>query len=378
MTAFLGTVFRLAAGNLLRGILTATARFRRGDGKKRILLFRNDMLGDFIVSLPFLQKCSRFFRMRGYVIAVVVSSSQETLARRSGYFDEIIPMDRRAFAAGLRNRIRLLGRIAALKAELCVNPVHHINAAPLLFVAGGRKYGFDWSRWPLRNRMHRAIRTQMLRCYTKTVPDDRRPIFDLEEELFFVISGEHYTPCVAGALNFALPPYSALPTAGKQYYVLAPGASSLRRAWPPERCAMLIGRLKILFPHLQAVLTGTADEIPLGRRLQNESGALNLCGALSLSEFFGVIGGAAFLIGNDSGAVHAAAALEKLSFAVAGGGYFGIYFPSPYYPRCHTVSHRFRCRNCRWQCSRKEEGCFPCIEAVSVEDVVRAIREHVK
>ncbi len=95
-----------------------------------------------------------------------------------------------------------------------------------------------------------------------------------------------------------------LPDQPQKLVVLHPGASEVRRRWPPERFAA-IGTI------LQAkgatiVVTGTANEHALAEKIMPtlSSGAHNLCGLLSLGGLAALLARARVIVSNDTGPLH--------------------------------------------------------------------------
>ncbi|RJR30991.1 MAG: glycosyltransferase family 9 protein [Candidatus Latescibacterota bacterium] len=134
----------------------------------------------------------------------------------------------------------------------------------------------------------------------------------------------------------------------RSYCVLAPGATyGSAKMWPRLRYAELARRLAGA-EGLASFVVGGAAERAEAERLASEAGAgaRSLAGTLSLGELLAVLRGAAVVAGNDSGPVHAAAALGAPTVAVFG--------PT----------------SVEWTAPR---GTLECLERVSVEDVYRAV-----
>lgn len=92
------------------------------------------------------------------------------------------------------------------------------------------------------------------------------------------------------------------------YAVLHPGASELRRQWPPEKFArtgdMLVRR------GLKVYISGTAPEKTIAEKAARlmKSPAENLSGRLSLNALVALLAGARIVISNDTGPLHLARA----------------------------------------------------------------------
>lgn len=97
----------------------------------------------------------------------------------------------------------------------------------------------------------------------------------------------------------------------KPVAVIHPGASDLRRRWPPEYFAEIASFLAAKnfrvyvsgVPEEQEIITKIFDYIP------DDSAVYNLCGHLPLSTLTGLLSRAQILISNDTGPLHLARAL---------------------------------------------------------------------
>jgi heptosyltransferase-2 len=101
---------------------------------------------------------------------------------------------------------------------------------------------------------------------------------------------------------------------------LNPGAAhGTAKRWITSRFAEA-GRQLILEYGAKVILFGGPDEAGLGRRLATEigSGSINLCGRTSLRQTLGLIGQCNLFVTNDSGLMHAAAALNIPLVAIIG------------------------------------------------------------
>lgn len=97
------------------------------------------------------------------------------------------------------------------------------------------------------------------------------------------------------------------------YAVIHPGATDERRRWPSERYARLGDRLAAA--GFLPVVTGDASEAHLVRRVAAamRSAPLEAAGRLSLGGLAGLIAGTSVVIGNDTGPLHLACALDAPS-----------------------------------------------------------------
>ena len=111
---------------------------------------------------------------------------------------------------------------------------------------------------------------------------------------------------------------------------------------------------------------------------------MNLAGKTSLKEFVSYIAQAKLVVGNDSAAGHVAAALGTISIVIAGGAQWGRCYPyhvdksSTVRRLPRTVSVVMPCFGCDLICNKSSDQSrvFPCVEAITVGAVTKAIQEE--
>jgi len=161
----------------------------------------------------------------------------------------------------------------------------------------------------------------------------------------------------------------------KPLIIIHPGSSNAVKIWPIERYVELIRRIKQKTT-CYIVLIGSREEKDLSARMAFESGVkvINLTGALDLKQLAALLKRASLFIGNDSGPMHMAAALDVPVIAIFGRNIPGV-SPTRWRPWGikHIVFH-------------EDSGCFPCydaecpyeykcIRAVTVDAVFEAVQK---
>lgn len=158
---------------------------------------------------------------------------------------------------------------------------------------------------------------------------------------------------------------------GKPVVGISPGAAfGTAKRWHAARFAELARRLG---EDLGAVpvFFGSKDEAPLAESLLRDAGALafSLAGKTSLSDFMSVIPGCDLYITNDTGAMHAAAALGVPTLAI-----FGPTDEQATHPlgaRVQLIVGKAECRPCLLRHCPIDHRCM---NSVSVEAVFEAAR----
>lgn len=128
--------------------------------------------------------------------------------------------------------------------------------------------------------------------------------------------------------------------APRQYLVLFPGASTRNRRWAPEGFAAVAAAWIDAYD-LPVVLCGGPQDKELSeviaQSIARAAKVVNLAGATTLTELAAVIGEAALLVSNDTGATHFAACLGTPFVVVSRGSAFDHFVP---YPPESGVSYR--------------------------------------
>ena len=117
-------------------------------------------------------------------------------------------------------------------------------------------------------------------------------------------------------------PYSAagaaeLPELPEDYIVLLPGARWESKRFPVEVFRGVVENLKKYMPEVRFVAAGSRAEYEIAQSIGAD--VINLAGRTSVAALFELLRRSRAVIGNDSGPLHAAAALNKKVF-----GFYGI------------------------------------------------------
>lgn len=153
------------------------------------------------------------------------------------------------------------------------------------------------------------------------------------------------------------------------YAVVVPGAAfGPAKSWPEERYRSLC---TMLARDIHVVLAGsTGDRARCERIARDLPGVQALAGETSLGELFALIEGARFVVANDSGAPHAAAALGVPAIVL-----FGSTSPAwtaPVGEHVRVLQHVVHCNPCfRRTCPTQLE----CFNGIGVDDVLAAAAE---
>jgi lipopolysaccharide heptosyltransferase I len=135
---------------------------------------------------------------------------------------------------------------------------------------------------------------------------------------------------------------ASLPQLPPRYMVLLPGTRWESKRFPAEFFGELCRRIKEVIPDMEFIAAGSAGEREHAATIGN--GVLNFAGKTSLPELFELLRGAEAVLGNDSGPLHAAAALQVPVF-----GFYGSTDPvltGPWGKNCRSFAAGCECAGC--------------------------------
>ena len=150
-----------------------------------------------------------------------------------------------------------------------------------------------------------------------------------------------------------------------EYCVMAPSAGKEANRWPAER----FGRLAARLPLPSVMIGGPGDAAVVAEAVRHARGkGVDAAGKTSLMDLVALLDKACFLVTNDTGPMHLAAARNTPVFAIFGPANPARTGP---YGAIHTVIRRdLDCSPCyRWKpCSH-----WRCMEEIGVEEFFAAI-----
>ncbi len=357
-------------------------RMRRfGRDKKNVFVYANDLLGDTIVKLPFFFSLRKEFPPEQYHIAVVLSPAIAEVIKKLNLFDEIIlepPLHWR------HPIFWLVGKAGVAKSLRWA----FSNTVEIMVVCHrSRSLGCDFALMlssPSISVAYAAdIKTPMLpmtaRYQAKTCDrmydhllepiDGRHQMEDMDRLLSLavghtVVSIRPSEEDIIAMLDFSLVEPNL------EYVVLVPGARVGYRRWPIPKFIETAKKLQS-----SIVVVGTAEESDLAREIGRalECKVIDICGKTTLSQLGGVLTRAKLVITNETGTATYSAMLGAKTVCILGGGDFGAFFPNQYCKNSVSVFHMDDCFNCGWNCTKAilgQSNAAPCIEAITVEDVL--------
>lgn len=325
----------------------------------RVLVLKLDHIGDFVVALPALQRLRA--GLPAAEITLVCGSWNRALAEASGLADRVACFD--ALADRQRPPVASRAAFATLVGTLgdgfdCALDLRHdADTRPLLAAA------------PARLRAGFAAPGAAL--------DLELP--DLEHVAAPLAARTRLLLLVEALLDaLAPPPHPALALApadgdGPAYAVLAPGAGTPLKRWPPERMAAL-GTALAERHGLRLVLVGAPGEQAEGAALAAklpQGRTADRTGRVELAAMPALLGGAALVVGMDSGLTHLAAALGRPTLCVMSGtASLPVWRPTG--QAVTVLSGMAACSPCHYSEAAQCPHGVACLDAIGVADALSA------
>jgi heptosyltransferase II len=336
----------------------------------KILIRATNWVGDAIMALPALRVVRKRFSEEE--IAILARPYVADIYRDQGICNQLIPYDPKDLHAGFSGRERLVGELRAQKFDAALLLQNAFDAA--------------WLAWraniPQRIGYARDGRSFLL---TRAVPVPRHGEIPAHEKFYYlellrragwldVVQDESFIElsvpeekrrsadellCKSGARR------------GARRIAIGAGASyGSAKCWPPSRFAEVANRLQ-LEADADVILFGTAAEATVSTAISTEmrQSPIDLTGKTAIADLPALLSQCHLFIGNDSGAMHVAAAVGLPIVAVFGPtDPFGT---APVTPRCRIVQEKPYCSPCFLRRCPTDHRCMTAITAGMVEAAAR-------
>jgi len=308
----------------------------------RVLVVRNDSIGDYLLYRPWLRQLSAELHRRGQHLTLVANTLWAPLAQAwdGDLGADIIPVQFGRFTTDLAYRAEVVQRIGQVGAGQILYPVHVREPAAENFIR--------FLQAPVRVasqgvHVQDAWFTMLDAGYTHLLPTTRAVLFeyDRNREFFeqwrqqFSAANAPLAPIAAPlVLPLAVRQAGAARAATEPYIVLFPGASARQKRWPARRFGELAQALHQRYgARYRLVLAGSPGDAAYVPAIAQAAGPAvpldNQCGQTDLPGLAALIAGAQLLISNDTVAAHLAAQAGTPCLVLLMGENYGKFFPYP-------------------------------------------------
>ena len=346
--------------------------------KSSVLLVRLDNIGDFILWLPSAVKIRN--KYKDQTLILVANKNFSELAKDTGYFDKIIAVNVRKLSLNPFYRWMILSKIIKLNVKIAIQPnysrsfltsdsvIRASNAVDKIGSIGDLSNIMKWQK------------TLSDGWYTQLVFASNAPLMELERDVEFLSALDINTKEVFTPQLPLLTKLTGELDIDSNYFIIFPGASWAGRKWSKESFSK-VGSYVYKHYGYKMVLCGVQADFQDAEFIISQVSdveAVNLAGATTLSQFCELVRGAKLLIGNETSAVHIAAATNTPSVCLLGGGHFGRFMPYSDIVvgiKPIPVFSKMDCYGCNWQCTQKHKKTSPvlCIDRISTQMVINNI-----
>ena len=364
---------------LIEGLLVIVS-VRKGviRSPERVLVFRIDGIGDFVLWIEAARALRRIYPPGRYTLTLLANKSWIELARQQLDFDEYWPCDREVYLKSSRYRFGIWKKIRSAGCSIVLLPTYSreiLLGDAIAWVSGAReRIGFD--------NADLANTTPLLKwfgnwCYTRLVDATPGVKMELIRNAEFVRAlGDKDFRATAPRMVASEPTTTGV-IPSKKYFVIVPGGGWSSKRWPVDRFFEIAERLNAAIGW-EAVIAGGSGDAGLARQFSASATfpVTDLTGRTSVLELVEVIRRAQLVVSNDTGSAHIAAAVGVCCASILGGAHFGRFLPYEVETpdrstALHAVYHRMSCYGCNWRCvyGVKEGQPVPCVDRVSVDQV---------
>jgi heptosyltransferase-1 len=349
----------------------------------KILILKPSSLGDVVQALPVLRLLKLHFR--DAEIFWWIDSALASLLEDDPDLAGLVRFERRRWAAP-RHWPEMLRSIRWMREQhfdLVIDLQCLARSGAFAWLANGNLLvGLDEVREGARGFYDLAVRrasfhTHAVDWYLSVLPPLGVPVHKnfqwLPERPQTAAAVKRKWP-VVGVQASACPPGTLKRELQPQLIALQPGARWQTKRWPAENFANLVRLLAQEFPDTRFAILGDDDDRPLGETISRTAPerCLNLCGETSLPETVEWLRLCDLMITNDTGPMHAAAALGKPLLAL-----FGPTDPrrtGPYGQIENVLRIELPCSPCfKSYCAWKNSN--ECLNAISPEMVLERARK---
>lgn len=347
-------------------------------GKKRLLLIRIDAIGDFIIFSPMIKYYKKLFP--NHSITLMINKLNEGLVKQyDNYVDEIIIFDREKYRKNPFLIRELFIKVKKGNFDIAIYPAFSREMIGDLLVKisnAGKKIGFNGE---LSNISKKELEKNN-KYYTKLIEPTPGILIETERNREFIealgLKPENHTPLFIPNDNDENQARIILNkndiAENDKFIVIAPGSGPGKR-WPIEKFIKTINWLA-QNKKIKIVICGGKNEEHLARQIENNvnCSVANIAGQTSLPVLASILKKSCLYFGNDTGAVHLAAAVNTPTICIMGGRHFGRFFPYGDLNKNRIVFHKMPCFNCNWTCKYDR---IKCVEHISTEQVIDEINK---
>lgn len=303
---------------------------------KRLLIVKMDGIGDYVLVHNYIDMLCLNGIFADWHVTLLCNDSWASLANLLLPNVTCVPLDIRQYEKNAWYRFVLEQKLNENKFDVIIHPVYsrcfwvdsliaRINSNKKIAFAGDTTNMTPEEKVYSDTFYHELIDTSSDRLFEF----DRNRVFF---ESITGISSYPVKPTIFVHHEMLInPPF-------RNYAVIVIGAMDSKRKWCPEHYAQLGQRLHDDYG-LHLVLCGGQNEVNESIIIERILGkaCINLVGAISLPDMFGILSASTIVIGNDTGLLHLAVALDVPVVVISNGNHLHRFVPYP------NSFDRYRC-----------------------------------
>jgi ADP-heptose:LPS heptosyltransferase len=376
----------------------------KGGWEKRMLIVHLEGLGDSVALTSILKHYKKDFPDKEIYLVLNASSGIYESEIFGGVIQRVLCVDYRRFVTnpfyGLRfiNELRRIG----FKTVITHDPsLAEISGKFIIVGVGAEKLiGYDGAFFqrvtPFDENMKMGVayvRRNLLPRFTQVISSaDNEFDFRSRKPLNYILHYIRSYEMVSEKTHDDYSPILHVPSDAEEsvlklllehgislgkYCLLSLSTSTPHREWPAERFAEALSAIKSLA--IPLVIAGGERDVELIPRFQKIYGGdfLNVAGKTSVPEYIALVRHSLFSFSNETAQAHIAIALKKPSLAILGGGHFGFLSLYGYHDITKwAYGKNTDCLRDNWRCIHTvgSNDPAPCIEVISVEEIVMVLR----
>ena len=349
--------------------------------QKLVLLVRQDAIGDFILWLDTAKEYRKYYPPENCKIILIGNALWSDLAKGLPFWDEVLPVNVKAFKTLSRYRWNILRKVRNYGAEIAIQPTYSrefYHGDSLIRASNASKKVSFAGNMSNRDQLKSILAD---RWHTELIPSSPEQLSELER------NAEFFSGFIK---KLYLPSYPELELSGdcniqelkrKSFYILSLGANKKYREWPYKYYAKIAQKIHKKTGWL-GLICGAENEFDLGEHIKKlcDAPLQNYTGQTTLSELTCLLAKSQILISNETGTAHIANAVGTPTVCILGGGHFGRFVPYPELSgkinNLKVVYHKMPCYGCDWKCVYhiKDEDPAPCISNISVDAVWNEVK----
>jgi ADP-heptose:LPS heptosyltransferase len=366
---------------LFDSIALWAAKVPKHNQLKLILLIRQDRIGDFILWLDTAKEYRKYYPPENYKIILIGNAIWSDLAKGLPFWDEVLPVNVKAFKALSRYRWNILRKVRNFGAKIAIQPTYSrefYHGDSLIRASNASKKVSSAGNMSNRNQLKSNLAD---RWHTELIPSSPEQLSELER------NAEFFSGFIK---KLYLPSYPELELScdcniqelkRKSFYILSLGANKKYREWPYKYYAKIAQKIHKKTGWL-GLICGAENEFYLGEHIKKlcDAPLQNYTGQTTLSELTCLLAKSQILISNETGTAHIANAVGTPTVCILGGGHFGRFVPYPELSgkinNLKVVYYKMPCYGCDWKCVYhiKDEDPAPCISNISVDAVWNEVK----